>query len=332
MKIELSHDALARRIYEKASAEDKSRLRVTAFIRNRFAFYQENRSLLRTDDLSYIRPYLKTLDLSPEEEAFIKRSRRVAQAKKTSVILVIVIAFMTMAIFYMKAETRKTQLELAMSSLDNVRVTLMRSDSIQQLNREQLAAMTAALRVAYDSLKISQDSLRQVQDSLRIVNARLAEANNELASRAKRAEEQARQAVSAQNQAEQARAATQRELERVKTTVRPNTNISPNTNTNTSNEASRNKWESRILSGQAALAFQRDDRALAFRLARQAFELDNSNQEAYGVLRWIQSPPDAFSRKAPWPRVNQNDARQIIEKFRTFGTLSPAERKTYIGE
>ena len=76
MKVELSHDSLAKKIYQLASNEDKTLLKMRAFVESRYAHFQENHIWLTQDDINYISPYLNQIQISTEEAAFIRRSRR----------------------------------------------------------------------------------------------------------------------------------------------------------------------------------------------------------------------------------------------------------------
>ncbi|MCB0569919.1 MAG: hypothetical protein KDC66_09165 [Phaeodactylibacter sp.] len=75
MRVELYHDILARKVFEKASTEQKARLRIERFIRERYRYYQESRELLSRKSLNFIAPYLDKLQLEPEHRSFITASR-----------------------------------------------------------------------------------------------------------------------------------------------------------------------------------------------------------------------------------------------------------------
>lgn len=80
-KIEISHDILAREVYARIDADEKMRLKITQFLRDRYDYYAEAGALLDKKDLDYIDPYLEKVQVSPEQIAFIKESRREAAAK-----------------------------------------------------------------------------------------------------------------------------------------------------------------------------------------------------------------------------------------------------------
>ncbi|MEZ5039547.1 MAG: SUMF1/EgtB/PvdO family nonheme iron enzyme [Saprospiraceae bacterium] len=80
-KIEISHDILAREVYARIDAGEKMRLKITQFLRDRYDYYVEAGALLDKKDLDYIALYLEKVQVSPEQTAFIKESRREVAAK-----------------------------------------------------------------------------------------------------------------------------------------------------------------------------------------------------------------------------------------------------------
>jgi formylglycine-generating enzyme required for sulfatase activity len=73
--IEITHDILAKKIYARIDADEKMRLKITQMLRDRYTYHQETGELLSRRDLAYIDPYLEQVELSKEQEAFIKQSR-----------------------------------------------------------------------------------------------------------------------------------------------------------------------------------------------------------------------------------------------------------------
>lgn len=82
MKIELTHDILAAKIYDRVSSDEKTLRKVEKFIGDRYQFYEARHVLLGKDDIDYINPYLKNVDISKEEDIFIKRSKSALQRKR----------------------------------------------------------------------------------------------------------------------------------------------------------------------------------------------------------------------------------------------------------
>jgi hypothetical protein len=73
--LELRHDSLASKIYEKFTAIEKDIIEVRQFIENAFSVYEKRGKLLTADDLKYIAPYEDKLYLSKPSESFINKSK-----------------------------------------------------------------------------------------------------------------------------------------------------------------------------------------------------------------------------------------------------------------
>lgn len=110
MKIELSHDSLARRIYEKASTEDKMLLEKQNFIKNRYSYYLKSKILLDEESLKYIRPYLIKLSLDKNILVFIRKSE--AHVNRRSFLIGGVILCSTLILFIFGIQASKTLYDL----------------------------------------------------------------------------------------------------------------------------------------------------------------------------------------------------------------------------
>lgn len=75
-KIEIAHDILAKRIYDKVSSEDKMRHKIKALLQERMAYYEERQVLLNEEDLQYIEPFLANYPLSAHQKDFINKSKK----------------------------------------------------------------------------------------------------------------------------------------------------------------------------------------------------------------------------------------------------------------
>lgn len=151
MKLELSHDILALKIYNKASTEDKMVIKIRNFIKNRFAYFKENKVLLSKDDLDYIRPYVHKVNLDPHELIFIKRSRNMLKVKRFSVGFFILSIIFTIGYFMNRTEK-------------------VRSLSEEKLSEElqRYKALEAQARIISDSLVKSREGLHATEEELRI--------------------------------------------------------------------------------------------------------------------------------------------------------------------
>lgn len=115
MKIELSHDILAKKVYEEASAEDKLRLKVEHLVRERYQQYQERKVFMGKEDMEYIHAHLRILDLSEEELAFVELNEKKLQSEKNrkrrialSIIVALFALLMLTSISWIRSENSKS--------------------------------------------------------------------------------------------------------------------------------------------------------------------------------------------------------------------------------
>jgi len=163
MKIELSHDLLAKKIYDKASTEDKMLMKVSNFIKDRFAYFKENNVLLSKEDLNYIGPYTKQLTLEQHELIFIDRSRNALRLRRAVIIGVAIAVVFVLAYFMNKTEKVKVESQefLANQLLEYRRVEKEAKELSNALveSREGLDATKEELRLALLQLQQKNDTL-----------------------------------------------------------------------------------------------------------------------------------------------------------------------------
>ncbi|GJM32721.1 MAG: hypothetical protein DHS20C18_17220 [Saprospiraceae bacterium] len=102
IKYELSHDTIARQIYEKTSADAKARRKVQLMITRAYQRFGERGVLLTQEDLDELKPHEKNIPLQPEELDFIQQSKRVLQQKairRRQLAIGIILALTTMLLF-----------------------------------------------------------------------------------------------------------------------------------------------------------------------------------------------------------------------------------------
>ncbi|MCP4437444.1 MAG: carboxypeptidase regulatory-like domain-containing protein [Aureispira sp.] len=77
MKIELSHDLIAKKVYETASIEDKARAKAEQIVKDRYIFSLNATNFYLSDqELKFVNPYVNEITLSQEEASFVRNSRR----------------------------------------------------------------------------------------------------------------------------------------------------------------------------------------------------------------------------------------------------------------
>jgi len=180
MKVEISHDSLAKIVYGKASDDDKMLIKISNFIKKRHRYFKENRVLLKQEDLSYIRPHLKSVVLEKGERRFIWTSYFWVQTKRlfwvlgglftTFVLLILVLASLG---FYLDLQDAETKLEEQLEELERKKAarTLAehKADSLLKAGNINAADLsdTNLLRqlvIKYDTLAIQQKETERQRD------------------------------------------------------------------------------------------------------------------------------------------------------------------------
>lgn len=135
-KVNLSHDTIAKVVYEKASAEERQRLKIERFVRQRYEQYQETEAFLGESEIHYVEPFLDRIDLSEEQLSFVERSRRVNRQKDLAKrlgsvaigIVVVLSALVAWALY--ERSVAEEQAELADISLKEKELALKRNQEV----------------------------------------------------------------------------------------------------------------------------------------------------------------------------------------------------------
>ncbi len=104
MRIELFHDLLAKKIYEKASQEDRDQARARNIINFKFNLYQKIPNMFLTGkELALVTPYIPKLDLSVAQNDFIQTSKdRIKWHYRRKYLIYTVIAVSALFFAFMK--------------------------------------------------------------------------------------------------------------------------------------------------------------------------------------------------------------------------------------
>jgi WD40 repeat protein len=117
IQIELYHDKLASKIYDLASPEQQKKKKVRDFIKERYEFFNENGQLLVGADLAYIKGSLGRIELTSEEETFIKKSQ-IRKNIRIAFSVLVAVSLVTLAIFIAhKIKNQKQDIELTKEEL-----------------------------------------------------------------------------------------------------------------------------------------------------------------------------------------------------------------------
>lgn len=172
MKIELAHDILAKRIFDKISAEDKMRLKIHHLLNDRYVYYQEQKALLSKDDLDYITPFLDTVTLDAIHTDLIEKSRLAISRRQRRYSIIIAGIVVWLLIFnaftrYSNSSSmsemyiKESQLD-ALNMEDSLKTAAdARADSLLKFLQTNNPEFTEQLLASYDTLKLVQESLEQ---------------------------------------------------------------------------------------------------------------------------------------------------------------------------
>ncbi|MEL6676768.1 MAG: hypothetical protein AAFR61_31450, partial [Bacteroidota bacterium] len=159
MKIELAHDSLAAKIYDKVSLEEKNLRKVEKFIEDRYAFYLSRDGLLTREEFDYIKPYLDQVDISSEQQQFIRRSKAATTRRRRILVALVAGVFLTissMAIYSIIQRNdaiSKTQLALKNENeaQKNLREAQRKERLIKVQKRETERLRSVAEQKAFDA-------------------------------------------------------------------------------------------------------------------------------------------------------------------------------------
>lgn len=199
MKIELSHDTLAKTVYERASASDRMRLRVLNLVRVKYQLYEVDHALLTSDEVKAVAPFEEELSLTREEQAFLTRSK--VMARKNLLIFIVGSGIATFVVvgtllwflnYYVNIsdkleesnalyretelalESANQDLEVKLAELrtkDSIHIVLLgrigdNKQIIKMTNRELQDALTE-LRIANEALEARKKAIERERDNLR---------------------------------------------------------------------------------------------------------------------------------------------------------------------
>ncbi len=279
MKIEIAHDLLARKVYERASADDKMRLKVSTFIRSRYADYLERKQLLITADLNYIEPYQADLARifahEPETLAFIKKSQYRKRFWRIIIIASLAafigLGFVVTSVVFYYWRSAENGWQAAIVSNNKLQ------DTVQELNTERIRRAQALDSLGLSKVKLTdrEQALLHVRDSLNQSMKSLKQAYEQLEQAKKKIEEQSKKQLAEAN-------SKVFKIENDKKKIEEEKNNAQRNSQQISNDYATE------LVRQAAEQLKLGKKEQAFRLAAQSFDLVPSNQ-AQDILKKIHS-------------------------------------------
>ena len=120
---ELTHDSLAKKIFESMTSEEKHLLEVRSFLLASYKNYSINKSLLNKKDVAYIEPYFDQLTLDKDIKNFYIKSKKAIKRKfiilsSTVILIVLILSALTAYSFQQKRLAEKKQKELEKNQIE----------------------------------------------------------------------------------------------------------------------------------------------------------------------------------------------------------------------
>ncbi|WMX13712.1 hypothetical protein [Aureispira sp. CCB-E] len=156
MKLELSHDSLAKTIYDKASAEDKILIKKRNFITRRYEYYQASGVLLDLEGVQYVLPYLDKLSLNSAVLAFIKKSERHTKRRQFMIRTTVLASSIVLLIFGIQASVVFFSLQ---ENLENKQALQL---ELKEIQKQRSIAENRAQTLLNGAGSISQQDLQDV--------------------------------------------------------------------------------------------------------------------------------------------------------------------------
>ena len=152
-RFELSHDTIARQVFDKASAEAQTRRKIEKYIRDRHAMFRERGSLLTRDDLDYIHPYLDSIHATSDERAFIAESKRAVRRKRNRQRVLIVSIIAVLAAITVQAILSARKATAAAGLVTSLQLTAMATNARAEGRSDRAALLAVEAAFASPALE-----------------------------------------------------------------------------------------------------------------------------------------------------------------------------------
>jgi energy-coupling factor transporter ATP-binding protein EcfA2 len=148
---ELRHDSLALKIYERISLQEKERLEVQRFLSISLREYQKRGTLLKEEDLDYIKTHQRKLKLGKEMQAFIDTSLRQSKKQRTKkryqrivAILILLLALSSLfGLLYSLAEKDRADSAAKLAKRESAKAIVQKENAELQKKRAEESARLA---------------------------------------------------------------------------------------------------------------------------------------------------------------------------------------------
>lgn len=162
-KVNLSHDTIAKVVYEKASAEERQRLKIERFVKQRYEQHLETDALLSESEIHYVEAFFDRIDITEAQKYFLERSERVnrrkdlAQRLGSFAIGIVVVLSVLIAWALYERSIAEEQAERAETLLKEKRLALDRAKEIQDSLRNQMLLNDMATEQIKKQAEVAQN-------------------------------------------------------------------------------------------------------------------------------------------------------------------------------
>lgn len=209
---ELRHDSLAQKIYEKITLQEREMLDVRQLLQYSLNEYKKRELLLTDDNLTYIAPFKRHLDLDEETLEFIeiskKNSTRRKKSRRTKTVIGIIILLLTITsiigLIFSQAQKERAE-ELAQLALNESTEAQKQRALAEKERQKALGSEAKAREQAEIAIDASARAERERSEALR--QSQIAEQQKSKAEQARtEAEKSEAEAIASQEIANEERA------------------------------------------------------------------------------------------------------------------------------
>lgn len=189
MFFELSHDTIARQVYDKASTEARTRRKVERFIRERYEAYRERGAKLTQDDVDFVTPYLTQVNIDDAERDFVEYARRALRRKRRGlrllIGLVLIVLFALTA--WARIERNVAEKNRILAEANAEQAQAHAAEALTAKKRDSLRAIDLGIALKEADAAKRADSLKAIELGISLEDARRAREAAEVNAREARA-------------------------------------------------------------------------------------------------------------------------------------------------
>jgi hypothetical protein len=177
-RYELRHDSLAGKIFEKITVQERELLDVRQFLSHSYNEYQKRGTLLKDEDLSYIAPHERQLNLDEALLEFLETSRQNSSRRKkqrrTRNVVVLIIAFLlvTSVIALFNAQKQKHKAEMLAALAQSQASEAERQKNLarkQEKNANEQAEIANQQKLIAEASREESEKQKQIAEQQRLI-------------------------------------------------------------------------------------------------------------------------------------------------------------------